>query len=211
MSKIGNPANKAQFANSNEYIMVGNSIKHQPQLKQFGAQTSQKKINVELNNKTDSLTVDLICFITKKEREERQAAAEQAARNEEESVKKSSLQATDKQQALTTLDTMMEKQNETQNEEVTTKLDDLLAARLQNDNSIGQIRGPNSQFSTGDLMIDQDRPSTEQKQLRPKIARQVRGYSAANATGGKRNIKALLPSKNSVISSQQMKYDFMNN
>ena len=76
---MGNPANKAQFANSNEYIMVGNSIKHQPQLKQFGAQTSQKKLNILNNNKTDSLTVDLICFITKKERQAEKDAAAAAA------------------------------------------------------------------------------------------------------------------------------------
>lgn len=48
--------------------MVGNTVKHVPQLKQFGAQVSQKKITTDQNAKTDSLTVDLICYITKKER-----------------------------------------------------------------------------------------------------------------------------------------------
>ena len=44
---------------------------------------------------------------------------------------------------------------------VTSKMDDLMTTKLQNDNSLGQLGGPNSQFSTGDLVIDQDRPSTE--------------------------------------------------
>ena len=60
---LGRPANQFQFNHSNEYTMVGQTIKHIPQLKNFGTK-SVKKVAHDQNAVLDGLTVNQIYHLT---------------------------------------------------------------------------------------------------------------------------------------------------